>query len=229
MIPLEIAKTATELGSGGLSPLAELSKVEQLLPDKALSKSLETRDSNDLGQNLNKELSPLERLSKNDDILSDRELSKSVESYSKTLPRTGGEWTGEVGNSKWIPDKDYIPENRNYSNLEGKTAGELFQKHGIDGIPFKNGEPDFSEISKGTVEIDIFSDCRYGIGGNFDQADEKLALERNCSKQEIKEWREGNQYTWHERSDCRTMDLVPRDIHNWLPHSGGISTYKKIQ
>ena len=52
MIPLEIATTATELGSGGLSPLAELSKGEQLLPDKALNKSFETRGSNDLEHNL---------------------------------------------------------------------------------------------------------------------------------------------------------------------------------
>lgn len=226
---LEIATTTLELGGGELSPLAELAEGEQILPDKALSKSLEARDFNDIGYNLDKDRTPIERLSKNEAVLSDRELSKSVEGYSKTLPRTGGEWSGEVGNSMWKPDKDYIPENRNYSNPDGKSAGELFQKHGIDGIQFNNGEPNFSEISEGTVEIENFSDCRYGLGGNFDQADEKLSIERNCSKQEIKEWRMDNQYTWHERSDCQTMDLVPRDIHNWLPHSGGISEIKKTQ
>lgn len=213
--------------------LEELSQNEEILSDRELNQPLDEHLSNTSPSvedfKPNEDTSSLAELSKNEDTLSDSELNKSVEGYSKTLPRTGGEWTGEVGNSMWIPDKDYIPTDRNYSNPEGKTSSELFQKYGIDGIQFNNGEPDFSEISKGTVKIENFSDCRYGIGGNFDQADEKLAEERNCSKQEIKEWRKDNQYTWHERSDCQTMDLVPRDIHNGLPHSGGISVIKKTQ
>ena len=93
----------------------------------------------------------------------------------------------------------------------------------IDGIPFNDGEPDFSEVSKGTVEIDEFSDARYGAGGNFDQADEKLAQQRGCTKEEVRQWRAENNYTWHERSDCKTMDKVPREVHGNVAHSGGIS------
>lgn len=64
---------------------------------------------------------------------------------------------------------------------------------------------------------------RYGAGGNFDQAFEKLAQERGCSKEEVIEWCKENNYTWHERSDCKTMEKVPREIHGNVPHSGGIS------
>ena len=63
----------------------------------------------------------------------------------------------------------------------------------------------------------------YGAGGNFDQADEKLAQQRGCTKEEVRQWRAENNYTWHERSDCKTMDKVPREVHGNVAHSGGIS------
>ncbi len=169
-------------------------------------------------------VSRLAELSKGYDMLSDRDLNKSLANRTfGMIPRTGGEWTGDAGNSTWMPDREVVPKNRNYSNEEGKTWGELLDKYDIDGIPFKDGEPDFSEVSKGTVEIDDFCDERYGAGGNFDQADEKLAQERGCTKQEVQQWRGEHNYTWHERSDCKTMDKVPREIHGNVSHSGGIS------
>ena len=47
-----------------------------------------------------------------------------------------GNWTGEPGNSKWIPDPNYVPqEYTNESRTE--TIKEIFQPYGIDGITFK--------------------------------------------------------------------------------------------
>ena len=142
------------------------------------------------------------------------------------IPRNGGGWSDEPGNSTRRPDRDFKPSDRNYSNPDGKTWGKILDECGIDGIPFDGGEPDFSEVSKGTVEIDEFSDARYGLGGNFDQADEKLAEQKGCTKEEIRNWRNDNNYTWHERSDCKTMDKVPREVHGNIAHSGGISKMK---
>lgn len=168
--------------------------------------------------------STLAELSKGYEILSNRELNKSLgERPMGMIPRNGGEWSGEPGNSTWKPDRDVSPSDRNYSNTEGKTWGEILDEYEIDGIPFNDGEPDFSEVSKGTVEIDEFSDARYGAGGNFDQADKKLAQQRGCTKEEVRQWRADNNYTWHERSDCRTIDKVPREVHGNVSHSGGIS------
>lgn len=173
--------------------------------------------------------SPLAELSKKYDCLPDRELNKTLGANTfGMLPRSGGEWTGEPGNSEWVPDRDGVPKNRNYSNVEGKTWGEILDKYGIDSIPFKDGEPDFSEVSKGTVEIDDFCDERYGAGGNFDQASEKLAQQRGCTKEEVQNWMRENNYTWHERSDCKTMDKVPREVHGNVAHSGGISKVKSM-
>lgn len=162
-----------------------------------------------------------------------KSLDKPMSEYDKPLgivcenfkncPIEGnnGHWDGERGNSKWIPDRDYIPGK---ANPDGKTWGEILDKYGIDGINFKDGEPDFSEISKGTVEIEPFSDSRTD---NFDKADIELAKQKGCSPEEVAKWREENRYTWHECKDMKTMQKVPSEVHNNISHSGGISEVKK--
>ncbi len=143
------------------------------------------------------------------------------------LPRNNGQWEGIEGDSKFVPDDNVIPKDRNYSNPDGLTWGEIKGKYGIDGVKFKDGYPDFSEVSKGEVEIDNFTTERYGAGGNFDQADRKLAAQRGCSVEEVRQWRIDNNYTWHEMQDCKTMQKVLREVHGNIPHDGGISKLKK--
>lgn len=146
-------------------------------------------------------------------------------------PENNGHWDGERGNSNWFPDRDYTPleKSRNpidspYSNPDNLTWGELLDKYEIDSIPFKDGFPDFSEISKGTVEIEDFE-----TGGsvakthNFDKAYEKLASERGCSPEDVEKWMDDNNYTWHECEDKKTMQKVPNEIHANIPHDGGRS------
>ena len=137
----------------------------------------------------------------------------------------GGNWTGERGNSDWIPDKEFKPQNPDL-NPDGLSWKQIGEKYGFEKISFNEGEPDFSEISKGNVEIDNFTDCRLGKGGNFDQACDKLSEITGYDKSEIKAWMKDNKYTWHECSDCRTMQKVPREIHGNIRHSGGISEFK---
>ncbi len=134
-----------------------------------------------------------------------------------------GHWSGERGNSYWIPDDDYVPIGQ-HTNPEGKTWGELKKEYGFDSIPFKDGEPDFSGVSKATVTIDNFSDKRYGKGGNFDQADQKLMEQTGMSKEELAKFKEN--YTWHEKSDCKTLELVPTVVHGNVRHNGGVTQYK---
>lgn len=142
------------------------------------------------------------------------------------IPKNGGTWTGEAGNSTWEPDPEIEPGDRNGTNPEHKKWKEILSEYNIDGIPFNNGEPDFSEVAKATVEIDDFSDDR---SYNFDQADEKLAEEKGCTPEEVAAWRKEHGYTWHECSDCKTMQKVPTEIHGNISHSGGISVYKESQ
>lgn len=136
----------------------------------------------------------------------------------------GGHYDGERGNSNWYPDDNEIPPDRNGTNSEHKNWEEIKKEYNFEKIPFIDGEPDFSEVSKGEVEINDFSDNR---DSNFAQADEKLAEERGCTPEEVKKWREENKYTWHECGDCKTMQKVPTEVHGNIHHSGGISRYKE--
>ncbi len=149
------------------------------------------------------------------------EIEPVLTNEYKHCPVENGEWSGERGNSTWVPDPEYIPQK---GNPEGKTWQEILEKNGIEGIEFKDGEPDFSEISKGDVKIEPFSENR---SDNFDKADIELAKQKGCTPEEVAKWRKENDYTWHECKDMETMQKVPCEVHNNIPHSGGISEKKK--
>ncbi len=151
-----------------------------------------------------------------------------IQSYEIHLPKDGnGYWTGERGNSVWRPNLNDTPSDKGpHSNPDHLKWWQICLKYRITGIEFKDGEPDFSKISKGTVEIDNFTKQRDGKGGNFDQACEKLAEQRGCTKEEVKAWMKENNYTWHECSDCKTMQKVPSEVHSNVPHTGGIAAKK---
>lgn len=158
------------------------------------------------------------------------EASVEKKERADYIPHENGYWEGEPGNSQWRPDPDFIPKK---SNFENNTWGQILEKHKIEGIDFKEREPDFSPIAKETVEIDGFSDSR---GSNFAKADENLAEKWNgeakdgrtdWTSDDIVEYRENNDLTWHERSDMKTMDFVSCVVHNNISHSGGISEFKK--
>jgi hypothetical protein len=134
-----------------------------------------------------------------------------------------GHWDGQRGDSNWYPDPDDVPQK---INPDDQTWRDILAKYGIDHIPFRDGEPDFSEICKGEVEIENFSNDRVD---NFAQADIKLAKQRNCSPEEVKKWRKDNGYTWHECKDMKTMQKVPSKIHSNIPHSGGILEIRKLK
>lgn len=149
------------------------------------------------------------------------------------IPREHGGWKGEPGDSSWYPDRDYVPIGGRDSNPEGKTWGEILDENGIECIEFHDGEPDFSKISKGTVEIEDYTNSRES---NYAKADQKLADQWNqegkdgrtdWTAKKVETYRTDNHLTWHERSDMKTMDLVPTEVHANVPHSGGISEVNK--
>ncbi len=161
------------------------------------------------------------------DILAGKEGGPKPEGF---LPSSNGSWEGKKGDSNWKPDPDSVPLK---ANPEGKTWEEIEDKYGMDGVKFKDGEADFSEIAEATVEIDDFTGNRFE---NFAQADSKLAEQWNAegrdgrtdwTARDVAAYRKENNLTWHERSDMKTMDLVPSEVHNNIPHAGGISAWKQ--
>lgn len=150
-------------------------------------------------------------------------------------PRENGSWAdGEEsrGESKWVPDRDYIPpDNGKGNNPEGKTMGQIMDEHGIDGVTYKNGEPDYSEVRHGEpVQIEGFSDNR---SSNFRKAEAAYAERHNLENPDnpmtpgdVKTYRDDNKLTWHEWRDCSTMEMVPREVHGNFSHRGGVSEAK---
>lgn len=141
----------------------------------------------------------------------------------KNVPRSNGEWTGTAGNSKWIPDDDFIPSNPK-TNPDNLTWKQIKNKYDITDIPFNKGEPDFTKISKGKVTVLDFSSDR---DANFDIADALLAEMKGCEPEDVQKWRKVHKYTWHECNDCKTLLKVPTEVHGNIPHAGGISEIKK--
>ena len=170
-------------------------------------------------------------LSQKDYLFQNRANAQNDIKY-KNIPQSGGVWSGEPGNSKWIPNRNETPK-QPYRNE--KTWGEILDENGIDGIEFKDGEPDFTPVSKGSVEIEDFTINR---DDNFYQADQNLAEQWSQEKKDgksdwtisdIRQYRKEEKLTWHERSDMQNMDLVPQEVHGNIPHTGGISKKKKLE
>lgn len=194
-----------------------------------------------------------------------KELRTKVEKVKIELPKNNGHWTGERGNSMWIPDDDYCPPNKSYSNVNNKKWSQIKKENNFEGIVYKDGVPDLSNFSKTTMSIDwekelgpdfkkimLSSKNReklqdkafeiYAKNHNMsvlearvfkgDKAPvEQLMKKWNCSEQEV--WnRCGNPgrktYVWHENTDCKTLDLIPTEIHGNLSHTGGISIMKNV-
>ncbi|ANO08092.1 HNH endonuclease [Mycobacteroides abscessus] len=120
-------------------------------------------------------------------------------------PINNGHWMGERGESKWIS--------------QNPDVNRFLDEANVDGIHYSNGQPDFSPVAKGQVEIpDMTTNRDY----NFKVADKLLAQEWGVSPRDIAEWRSDNKYTWHEEPDLKTMQLVPSIVNNRLGHVGGI-------
>lgn len=144
-------------------------------------------------------------------------------------PKEGerGHWEGKPGESKYIPSLE-----------KGEAVQQKLAEKGLDGIVYRNGEPDFSRCAVATVTIDHMTENRgstNGIPGNFRQADTECAKQWNADKRdertnwtaaEVRDWRRENGCTWHERCDTETMNLVPQEIHSYFTHCGGCAVCK---
>lgn len=159
--------------------------------------------------------------------------------YNHT-PKSGGAWDGERGNSVFHPDRDIRPKDKGYSNMENKTWGQILDENNIDGIRYIDGEPDFSPIAKMQTTMDFETEISdlakkqlLSTPANREQLHkefyEKLAKENNCSINEIIAFKESNNLVVHESPDCKTLLLLPREIHDNLLHTGGVEMFRTLR
>jgi filamentous hemagglutinin len=93
-------------------------------------------------------------------------------------------------------------------------------------IPYRDGYVDLDEWTQEKV---IITEMK-GDKGDFAPADRALARRRGWLKADgepnataARSYREKNRLTWHHNEDGETMQLVPRDLHENVPHVGGAS------
>lgn len=182
-------------------------------------------------------------IDRTDSINPDKLIESSVEScdypstYEERLDRTPtmenphGKWTGDRGESMFVPTDNGVRE--------------VLQNKGLEGINYRDGIPDFGPISEAKVTIQGMSQHRLSqIGengertvGNYEKADIECAkawnLEQRDGKddwtnKDVEKWRKTNGYTWHEHNDMKTCSLVSTAVHEVCRHLGGVSEIKNI-
>lgn len=130
-----------------------------------------------------------------------------------------GKWSGERGESDFNP--------------MDKEVRDILSRYDKDNITYAEAIPDFSEVAEATVEIENMTGDR---AENFRQCDEKCVGQWNkegrdgrtdWTARDVKEWRQGNGYSWHERNDMKTCDLIPTKVNDYFGHLGGVAECKK--
>lgn len=151
----------------------------------------------------------------------------------KNIPTSGGRWTGEAGDSVWVPDDQVVPPDKGYSNMQQKTWGQIKRENGISGIRFSDGRVDFGPVARYTVKFDWEKELggdgiRYLVETGDRQylheaAFSILASKLGKSVEEVKQMKESLNLVWHEEPDCTTLQLVVREVHDNIRHFGGIA------
>lgn len=151
----------------------------------------------------------------------------------KNIPTSGGRWTGEPGESLWIPDDGVVPPDKGYSNMHGKTWRQIKAENGFQGINFSDGRADFRPVTKQEVVFDWERELgQEGIRHIVETGDRQylheagfalLARKMVKSVQEVKEYKERLNLVWHEEPDCETLRLVVREVHDNIRHFGGVA------
>lgn len=170
-------------------------------------------------------------------------VSAMIVSLNKNfdLPTNNGQWSGRDGESMWIPDDSFTPGNRGgYSNKDHLPWYKIKRKYGYRGTPFQKGVPDFSNVSKYAVELPNFADYIHVDDSRersklhdaaYRRLGKKLGLPIS-EKKHLKDYnllRDPNAYTWHELTDCRTLILVPYEVHGNINHIGGIAVLIQLR
>ncbi len=117
------------------------------------------------------------------------------------IPRTNGKWKGEPGNGKWFS---------NNSDVLEITKGE--------GVPFKNGRPDFSKWKKGSLKFK--EGVLDGSKADFNAVYDKIKQMKGfSSRNQAKNWLREKGLTPHHKS-ATEIELIPTKLHKNIPHIG---------
>lgn len=184
-------------------------------PDKRISEVPNER----LTETVDDHFDPDKRIDNNE--LGNKEYFTTSKERIDFADRSRGEWKGEHGDSKFRPSD--------------QAAREALERYGQKWIEYHDGIPDFSKVSEEIFQIPHMTSDR---ATNYAQADKMCAEKWNkeakdnrtdWSAAKVAGWRSENKYSWHECSDRKTVDLVPREIHDQCKHFGGRAECKRYE
>lgn len=170
-------------------------------------------------------------------IASNKQRNRHAPSDKRVLWQNGQRGNG---NCK-IKDTALVKFHGKSTNSDIVMSGKEFnarmrEKYGTDIVKYRNFEPDFKpfehtfemngETCDGHVTIEKMSVNR---GDNYKYAEETLAEQLQCSRQDIQEYMKKNNLTWHECADRHTIRAVPTEINSVYTHSGGVSEEKRVR
>lgn len=115
------------------------------------------------------------------------------------------------------------------------TGAEVKEMFGIQGVMYRNNEPDFTPFVDpvlGVVDVSGLPTKRDGTGGTYDVAI-KSVIERSNglfkTKKSVLEYMNRNMLTWHETADRKHIMAIPTVINTAFKHTGGISKQESIE
>ncbi len=119
------------------------------------------------------------------------------------LPASKGQWSGTPGDSDWISDNPAV---------NAVTDDQP--------IPFRRGHPDFSQWARGSYKFDDMTGDDSDFGKVYDAVAKEQGLPNRSAGQK---WLSTQELTPHHVHDGATIELVPRALHDNVPHLGGAS------
>lgn len=147
----------------------------------------------------------------------DEALNCSYEERFNHTPKNDGTWTGDRGESKWVPDDPDVQETLSDS--------------GTDGIEYKNCFPDFQPVTKFTAQLpeellqksdpEQFKECNRQL---LEAVENDPTFAKTFSAIDLQRLSKGENpvdCTWHHDVTSGTMRLIPTDIHDSCRHLGG--------
>ena len=150
------------------------------------------------------------------------------------LPATGGEWSDpeREGDSEWQLDDTTEIQWRHGGETHTMTGAEFKERYGVEGVEYKNGEPDFEPFEDdliGSVQLEDLPTQRGGRDGSYVIASQLAAEKLGITADEVTEYMREKGLTWHECGDCKTMRAIPTEVNAAFPHTGGISIRRSVR
>lgn len=149
----------------------------------------------------------------------DRKISRT--------PNRHVSWTGERGDSKAVATEDGLNEYFDGKESDILIFNEQLSKHGVDGIEYKDGEPDFTPVSEYSCPVPEGT-LTGDYNKNVPKIHEILAKSMNerafqgrtdWTKNSVKEYCASNWLALHE-SPTGEIQLVHSYIHGLFTHEG---------